>query len=788
MLIPKRPLGVAAEFTYPLAQAAFFDGYTTSYTSRNFNSGSNDTSESTKTYSFWVKRNRVGVQDDILKTYYNGTQNGTIGFNSSDQLWIYHNFNGTVAQFISTAKFVDVGEWYHIVFRVDQSNATAADRWTVWVNGTEVTNWATETNPGLYSTTLKHWGFMKDSSFRSWTVYVGGGSNAHCTLAEVICVDGQALDQTSFGQSHPVTDVWEPIEYTGTYGTNGWHMTFADSSSFGDDTSGNANDFTDSGLGTDHQIVDTPTDNFCTLTDLDAHGLTYILHGGTYANRAGGSGNYSVRGTHMVKGGKWYFEIEAESIGGSIGSAGCAGIGAVENELQNTYYSHTDEVYGFFFSSGNWYKAVNGVYTQFTDNLAVGVATGDKMCIAVDLDNGDMWVRKNNGSWVGSGDPALGTNPSISGIDTDRWFAPFVTTYNSSGITFIMLQANFGQKGGLSYTAPSGFQEIKSQNLSKPDITDPTLFYGALAWAGDGVDDRSITGLNFQPDIVWWKVRANTNWHRLCDSVRGATEYIFPNDSSVETTDTNECQAFESGGIQIGTDVAINSATEDYTAWCWKEGVTPGVDIVTYTGNGANRTIAHSLGVTPEMIIIKNRDLAWPWAVYHHHLAATEYLGLDVNSGKSSDATMWNSTAPTASVFSLGTHNRVNANADECVAYVFAGVPGFSKFGSYGGNGSTNGPYVHCGFKPAIIIIKRTDTTGTWSLYDNYLEPINDGTQQEEIYIDVAQANASTMGIHITSNGFKITDTDAWKNNASGTYVFAAFAEAPFNHLYARAV
>lgn len=768
--------------SYQIPYSAMFDAVAGTYYYRSMTGpGTADTSIYIKTFSFWFKRTALGNQ--IIYCHNPGTTANMwyIGFSTTDKLVLYQSLSSVQQTNIQTNReFRDTSEWYHLVVSVDVTQAAAADRFRIYVNGVEETSFSSNIRAAQNVTQLSY----VHPTAGTYNLVIGTYYNATADyeglLAENHIIDGQALDATDFGRLNPITGHWEPIKYTGTYGVNGSYQDFSDNTNFGKDIA-NSHTWIDVAMGTDHQYLDTPTNNLCIMNDNDDYldGITNLIEGGLYCNRSGGTGNYSIRGTHAVSGGKWYFEAEMKLLGGS-GTACAIGMIDSETELVAALHSASNAYCGMF-STGTWLWYENGSSYSLTG--ISGLVSGTTiMNVAFDLDAGKMWIGKD-GTWYNSGNPATGANATSTIVPTDgRLMVPFATPYNSSGTDIFLPEFNFGQKA-FSSTVPSGFKQISSINLPLPDILKPNKYYGQLAWAGDGNDDRSITGLEFQPDLVWWKVRASTNWHRIVDSVRGSSLGVYPNETDVEATDANECQAFESGGIQIGTDAAVNASGQNFTAWCWKEGVTPGLDIITYTGDGTSgRTVAHNLGVKPAFIWLKGRDVAGGHNIYHKSLGATKYLAAHVNTGASTSTQAWNDTEPGVSSIVLGNFNGFNQDTKLFVMYAFAEIEGFSKFGTYGGNGSTNGPVIHCGFKPAIIIIKRIDTTGTWSLYDNYLEPINDGTQQEEIYIDVNQANVSTMGIDIFANGFKLLDADAWKNNASGTYVFAAFAEQPFKY------
>jgi hypothetical protein len=233
----------------------------------------------------------------------------------------------------------------------------------------------------------------------------------------------------------------------------------------------------------------------------------------------------------------------------------------------------------------------------------------------------------------------------------------------------------------------------------------------------------------------------------------------------------------------------VNASANSYVAWQWRESITAGLDIVTYTGNGANRTIAHNLGVAPAMVIIKRYDApnTGNWQVRHTSIAAANSIQLNATSAAAAAATVWNSTAPTSSVFSVGTSTDVNATGGTYAAYCFAEIAGFSKFGSYTGNGSADGPFVFCGFRPRFVMVKRTDATSTWVLWDTARNTFN--VTNNVLYPNLAQVedSPSTARIgDILSNGFKARGTDIDINATGGTYIFAAFAEVPSKYALAR--
>ena len=316
-------------------------------------------------------------------------------------------------------------------------------------------------------------------------------------------------------------------------------------------------------------------------------------------------------------------------------------------------------------------------------------------------------------------------------------------------------------------------------------IDDPSAYFKVQLYTGDG-STPSITfddtDTDMQPDLVWIKNRDATDSHCLFDAVRGATEVLHADVNTAEVTDADTLTSFDSDGFALGVDVKVNTNTEKYVAWNWKESATAGFDIVSYAGNGTDDTdISHTLSATPNLIIVKNRDAADSWQVYHSANTSapeTDYLVLDTNVATADAADRWSDEAPTSSVFTLGDGAEVNTNTENYIAYCFAEKQGFSKFGSYTGNGNADGAFIYTGFRPAFVLTKVYSTTEEWTLMDNKRPGYNN--------INLALMPNTTSGdseatiIDFFSNGFKFRDTATTINADGATYVYAAFAEAPF--------
>ena len=328
------------------------------------------------------------------------------------------------------------------------------------------------------------------------------------------------------------------------------------------------------------------------------------------------------------------------------------------------------------------------------------------------------------------------------------------------------------------------------------EIDRPDLYFNTVLYTGNG-STQSITGVGFQPDWVWLKARNHAYSHQLFDVVRGATKLLTSEATDAEQT-LSGVTSFDSDGFTVGSDAGSNGSAKTFASWNWlasnttasntdgsitstvSANTTSGFSIVSYTGTGVgtSATIGHSLGVAPSMIIVKSRDSTGRgWIVYHKSLGATKKLELQTANAEATDSGAWNNTAPTSTVFSVGTGGDTNTT-DNFIAYCFAEKKGFSKFGSYTSNNSSNGPFIYCGFKPAFLIIKNITTGNTsWELYDNKRTPNN--VANLLLRANTSDADVSSDRLDILSNGFKLRQVGD-TNYASDVMIYMAFAENPF--------
>jgi len=336
-------------------------------------------------------------------------------------------------------------------------------------------------------------------------------------------------------------------------------------------------------------------------------------------------------------------------------------------------------------------------------------------------------------------------------------------------------------------------------------INKSTDYFNTKLYTGNGSAGNAITGVGFQPDFTWIKDRDNTRNHVLTDAVRGVTKVINSNTTDAEGTDTSTLTAFGTDGFTLGDGTKVNGNNINFASWNWKAGggagsantdgsintistsvnTTAGFSISRYTGTGANATIGHGLGAVPQVVIARNITDTEQWTTYHVGLDASApedyHVRLNTTDARVDEASVWNDTAPTSSVFSVGTSGAPNGSGDNHIAYCFAEKKGFSKFGSYTGNGSTDGTFVYTGFKPAWFLVKCTSFSGqSWIMFDNKRDPYNEMIRNlRPNTTDAEDASTSSNDVDFLSNGIKITEDNDNVNKSGATYIYMAFAEAP---------
>ena len=765
-------LSAAGDDGYRIERSLRFNSPDTAYLNRTPASAGN---RKTWTWSGWVKRSTLAEGFLFAAGTSNALRFGII-FNAqgNQEITIVATQGGSnVLNLITTPVYRDVSAWYHLVFAVDTTQATSTNRAKLYINGAQVTALATATYPAQntdleVNTTNPHvhgcrGTYTVDSLFAGY-------------LTEVNFIDGQALTPSSFGETNTVTGVWGPKRYAGTYGTNGFYLKFADNSNttaatLGKDSSGNGNNWTPNnfsvtaGVGND-SMIDVPTPyadggngrgNYCTLNPLATNtvGVGTLSNGNLDFNIPN---TFTVYGSVPMKSGKWYWEAVATG-------SNAVGVGIKQTNVLDRY-SNTIYYMGNSLASGE--KYINGTGSAYGAVWSVGDVIG----VAVDVDGGTVTFYKNN---VSQGTIAL----SLASIT--ELVPSFVS---GAGVTFAG-SVNFGQRA-FAYTPPTGFLALNTQNLPEPSIKKPSSYFNTVLYTGNG-GSQSITGVGFNPDLVWCKGRSFAYHGALVDQVRGATKYLYSSLTVAEETQTVALSSFDSDGFSLnGSFGNVNNSGTTYVAWCWDESATPGFDIVTYTGDGnTGRTVSHNLGVKPSMVMVKLRAGGTEgWPVWHKSLSSESYF-LRLNETSSTYTAFTNRwTAFSSTTITLGNNSETNGNTNTYVAYLWSEVAGFSKFGSYTGNGSADGPFVHCGFRPRFILFKNT-TAYNWQILDTARADYNQGTVT--LFPNLSNAdNTTATQYDILSNGFKIRTSDAGSNGSGNSIIFAAFAESPQKYSLAR--
>jgi hypothetical protein len=762
----------------------------------------------TWTWSGWIKRGTLGAAQ-ILFGSGNGTTTGTyIQLTSSNEIEVYYYSNTFIWRFITSALYRDPSAWYNVCVAYDSTNATAGDRMRLYVNGVRLTAFGTSSTVSLNQNTS-----VNTNAFPHYISAPGAYVDGY--LTEINFIDGQALTPSSFGTTDPLTGAWIPMQYTGSYGTNGFYLDFKDNTStttLGLDYSGNSNNWTANNVSltagsTYDSMLDVPTPwigysattdtsavtrgNYPTWNPLTAGGLVTFSEANLRALSTSASAPFNIESTiKTATTGKWYAEITvAAGVNNPVTGIGNNPATSATNTDQYAGYRTN----GTYVTSGMGASS-SGTPATFTTNDVIG--------IAYDVDAGTLSFYKNGTLQAGG----------FTGITAGNY--SFIVRKDSASGDGGYL--NCGQRP-FSYSVPTGFKTLCATNLPTPTIVNGASYMAATTYAGNGTSSNTVSNANFQPDMVWVKNRTSAASHILVDAVRGVSNVLTPQATTAEQSLPSYITSFTSTGFTIGTSATdLNASSNNYVAWQWRANGTPavtntsgsitstvsanttaGFSVVTYTGNGSSgATIGHGLGVAPRFFIVKKRNAgSSDWRCYHAAIDATAsnnyFIDLNSTAARVNAVAAWNNSGPTSTTFTVGNNTNTNGSGDTFVAYCFAAVAGYSAFGSYTGNGSSSGPFVYLGFRPRWILIKRSDTSGTsWCLVDSSRSPNNtsvNGGMQNTLFPN--SSNAEDTGADICdglSNGFRFYQGASSFNANGGTYIYAAFAENPFKYSNAR--
>ena len=786
-------------YSYTIDQSLRFNDNDSAYLSRTPSIAGSLT---TWTWSGWVKRGNLAAGMPARGTIFGrsltlfGFFNATSGV-AADNFGVYLT-DGEDDRFITNRVFRDTSAWYHFVVVLDTTNSTADDRFRLYVNGVRETSFSRadaitqNRTAGVNAAAAHAIGRQSPAASQYFDGY----------LAEMNFIDGTALTADSFGE---IKDgVWIPKAYSGSYGTNGFYLPFDDSSAIGDDESGNTNDWTVNNLVATDVVLDSPTNNFPTLNPLYIYwNISYpptITEGNLRTYTAS---NYwaTTLGTMGVSSGKWYAEFLVTT---GASPAAVAAVGILDIGLNNAVDS--SNFIGYETNSVSYYGANGTKYISSTASAYGNTwGLGDIIGVALDLDAGTVKFYINNtvqnsgtaaatglsGTFV-FGCAVYATTAIVANFGQDSSFAGAGTNQNN---------ADDNGQGDFYYAPPSGHLAVCSANLSTPTIIDGSEYFNTVLYTGNG-SSNAVTGVGFSPDWVWGKERPNVEANWLFDSIRGATKQISSNSTNAEGTQATMLTSFDSDGFTMGSDGAGNQLNIAYVSWNWLAGTafsnsagvngatiastgqvntTAGFSIVSYVANGTNTgLVAHGLSIEPKMVIQKNRSAASDWLVYTDLVdGSDDYLLLNSTAAKGNAA-----GGATATVFN--SWDRTSGN--NMIAYCFHSVEGYSKVGSYTGNGNANGTFVYTGHRPSFLLIKRTDAAGTnWWIFDNKrstFNVVNDGIITNGP--DAEFADNSSLLIDFLSNGFKVRNTYGDLNTSGANHIFLSFAESPFKYANAR--
>ena len=782
------------------------------------------TTSSSFSIAMWAKLSRVS---DQYKMFFSIGQE-----NDANAAWVsvldgqnmgFQGGNGTYTTI--TRVFRDPTSWFHFLISVNSNN------FTVYIDGTSV---QTGTIRSLDTSTNGIRIGANYGSYYPWNGY----------LADVYLIDGQAKAPTDFGYTDSQTGIWRPKKYTGTFGTGGAHLEFKDSSSvaaLGKDTSGNGNDFTPTTDGfnvtagvTNDSFEDTPTNNFPTMNPLN-RGVDNptCTDGNLYFG--GSTDHVNVATLEIPSSGKWYWEYTKTANTNLMSGI----IGDPEKILNgtSTYLGGQANGYSVYAANGQTYAAGSNATYMATP------PTSTTIMIAFDADNRRLYFGADGNWGDGSGNTnQTFANAAIAHTVTAGITYYPAGSFNGGSAFANFGQRAFSYTPPTGYRALNSRNRATPVAAG---VANPHKFFDTITYTGDGATVRPITGLQFKPDMVWVKGRDYdyTN-HGLCDSVKFDTTYptnrtmLYPNLANAETlggnyfahfTSTGE-QPFFEGGFILNNNTSGNNNGNTFVAWAWKAGgnttsslpfmiddvgyataaaagldggtknptgasvsTKAGFSIVTYVAsNGTNDTIYHGLNQAPEVLIAKDRDNSRDWGFYYSvNGTNTNWQKLNDTATEFSNDSGETLGGVSGSYMYLhedyfqpahsGFANGGDDGADKMVAYMWHSVPGFSKIGVYHGNGSSNGQFVNCGFRPAWVLIKRTSGSGqAWLLMDNKRSPSNPVTKTSSPQSNRAE-DLDTGGIptDFLSTGFKCRGTGGDFNSSSYKYFFMAFAEQP---------
>lgn len=687
--------------------------------------------------------------------------------------------------------FRDPSAWYHLCFIWDTTQATATDRVKTYING-ELQGWTHDTtvssprwsgSPQLptLNEEMNYLAVGETSTSTSCRQYIGGYGHpwtptsvtveSDLQIAEFQAIDGTAYDVSYFGEFK--NGVWIPKEPSGiSYGNEGSYLKFTNSSSLGTDSSGNGNNW--SVISGATQSTDSPTSNHATWNPLKFRSTSLkavLAEGNLKATFDNSSSIEYAYGTMAVTSGKWYWEHTCNAVGGEqyIGVVG-ANVGE-GNPSDSRHYRNNGNKY----LDGGSATAYGASWT-----------TNDIMGCELDMDNGTIEFFKNGSS------QGVAYTDLLTAMPDGGW-AIMAGGYNNAACTIHTSSDKW------TYTPSTDFVAMSTANLPEPTLgpnsnEDAADYFNTVLYTGNGTaigsGGKSVTGVGFQPNMVWAKNRDAAQSWAWMDTQMGSGKYWTHDWTSTGViTNSESLSSMDSDGFTVGNLANVNVNAQDYVAYAFKEKAEY-FDIVGYSGTGSVQNISHNLGVVPNIIIVKRVTNANTAPSYFDSGQVTDpetdYMSIFDTTIFADNNTIWNDTAPTSTQFTVGTGSGVNLSSDTFIAYLFANMDGMFKTGSYTGNGSSDGPLVYTGFRPAFILWKSISAAYGWVILDTARDTYNIADSQLYPHSNTAESSGSTYNCDILSNGFKIRNSNVVQNQSGGSYVYMAFAENPFKYANAR--
>ena len=763
----------------------------------------------TWTWSGWLKRGSDLGSHTVFFACNNGSIRHYLSFDTANRFYVY---SPSGIECTSAAVFRDTSAWYHILAVQDTTQATAGNRFKVYINGTQIalTFQATPNEDADMGINVAGNHFLSSSSDATDEPFDG-------YMAEVHFIDGTAKVPADFAETGDYGE-WKPIEYDGTYGNEGFYLDFkssgvgtAGTTTIGADRSGNTNHFTSGDLAATDQMIDTPTNNFCNMNILS------IMNNGavTYSEgnlKLGLADNAMARGSIMPSSGKWYWEANLISTDGAdLASIGICKTGYISGAA----FDQNALVDGYVYINNGTTRdhATDGDQSY----AGASYAADDIMAVAYDADNGTLAFLKNNAAQGTAYSSLSGQHGAyFTGYgNTANWVVNFGQDSSFAGTETAQGNTDGNGVGDFYYAPPSGFLALCTKNLPEPDVV-PGEHFNSVLYTGNGTaigsGGQAVTGLGFQPGLLIGKARSDGNSTAVYDQVRGVEKEINMEGTAAEGDRDEGVTAFGTDGFTVGSHDKFNRSGTSMVAWSWKANgsgsnntdgditstvsanLDAGFSIVKYTATGTTgNTFGHGLGAVPDTIWFKSLTTqSWNCFFPNTFMGGTKGMQVD-NEGAAADVTHMNNTMPTSSVITLGANQAAtNAFADGVgqayMVYCWKNIEGFSKIGEYeGSNNAASGTFVNCGFRPAYLMIKNADAADTnWSVLTSKIEPNNPVSTPSFLDASVAeQSGIASNSIDFTSNGFNQRNADIRFNDPQ-TYVFMAFAETPFKYANAR--